>query len=107
MGEDQKAQFQKVANRTDLSDGEAIAVDVADKTIAIFQVEGSLYAIDDMCSHEEAPLCEGVLEGFEIECPWHAARFNIKTGKARTPPAYEDLCSYKVRFNGDAIELEL
>ena len=100
-------QFQKVAQKSDIAEGEAIAVEVGDKTVAIFQVEGNLYAIDDMCSHEEAPLCEGVLEGFEIECPWHAARFDIKTGKALTPPAYEDLCSYPVRFNGDDIELEL
>lgn len=106
MAENQ-SQFQRVAGRSDLAEGEAIAVEVADKTIAIFHVEGNLYAIDDMCSHEEAPLCEGVLEGFEIECPWHAARFCIKTGKALTPPAYEDLDRYNVRFNGDDIELEL
>lgn len=99
--------YVKVANNADLAEGEALAVEVEDQTIAIFKVEGGLYAIDDMCSHEEAPLCEGVLEGFEIECPWHAARFDIKTGKALTPPAYEDLKCYKVRLNGDDIELEL
>lgn len=97
----------KVAKQSDVPEGGAIAVDVEDKTIAIFKVEGALYAIDDMCSHEDAPLCEGVLEGFEIECPWHAARFDIKTGKALTPPAYEDLASYPVRLVGDDIEIEL
>lgn len=99
--------FVKVAKQSDIPEGGAVAVEVEDKTIAIFKVEGTFYAIDDTCSHEEAPLCEGILEGFEIECPWHAARFCIKTGKALTPPAYEDLASYTVRLAGDDIELEL
>lgn len=100
-------EFIKVARVIDVPNRQAIAVEIEDKSIAIFNVDGEFFAIDDMCSHEEAPLCEGVLEGFEIECPWHAARFCIKTGKALTPPAYEDLNSYSIRLNGEDIELEL
>lgn len=99
--------FIAVATVDDIHDRQGIAVEIDDKTIAIFRVGDEYFAIDDMCSHEEAPLCEGILEGFEIECPWHAARFCIKTGKALTPPAYEDLNRYNVRHNGKDIELEL
>ena len=62
---------------------------------------------DDVCPHEDGPLSEGFVEGDEVECPWHAARFNIKTGKKLCEPAYEDVASYPVRVTGDDIEVEV
>ena len=101
--------FVTVANTSDIADRSAISVEVEGKTLALFNLGGEFYAIDDLCTHEDAPLCEGFIEGDEVECPWHAARFNIKTGKALCPPAYEDVARYNVRVDDDgslAVELE-
>ena len=97
--------YVKVAKASDIKDREAIAVEIADKTLAVVNLDGAFYAIDNACSHEDGPLCEGFIEGDEIECPWHAARFNIKTGAATCPPAYEDVASYPTRVSGDDVEV--
>jgi len=101
------AEFVKVAKTSDIEDKCAKCVDVGGRAIALFNLGGEFYAIDDLCTHEDGPLSEGYIEGDEVECPWHAARFNIKTGKALCEPACEDQGSYKVRVSGDDIEVEV
>ena len=99
--------FVKVAETRDLSPGQAKAVEAEGHPIALFNVGGTFYAVDNDCTHAAGPLGEGMVEGEEVECPWHGARFNVKTGAALTPPAGADVTSYKVRVNGTDIEIEL
>jgi 3-phenylpropionate/trans-cinnamate dioxygenase ferredoxin component len=97
----------KVATAKDLLPGSACAVEVAGRTIGMFNVEGTIYAIDNVCTHEGAPLSEGVVNDGCVVCPWHAAEFDLSTGQALTPPAVEDVQSYKVVVSGDDISVEI
>jgi nitrite reductase/ring-hydroxylating ferredoxin subunit len=85
----------------------AKCVEVDGKRIALFNVGGDFYAIGDECTHEGGPLSEGLLHGEEVECPWHGARFNIKSGRVTLDPASEDVASYTVRVVGEDIEIEV
>lgn len=80
---------------TDLSPGDARVVD-ARPPIAVFNVNGDLYATDDTCTHEKSSLAEGFLEGDIVECAFHFARFCVRTGEALTPPATVDLAVHRV-----------
>ncbi len=75
-----------VCATTDLPSGEARTV-VADVPIAVFNVDGTFYAIDDTCTHQDASLADGWLEGCAIECPLHASCFDLRTGEPSGPPA--------------------
>ena len=99
--------FQKVSTKSELPEGSAQCVEVDGKRIAVFNVGGEFYAIDDTCPHEEGPLSEGTVEDEEVVCPWHQATFNLKTGACTGPPSDEDVVTYPVRVNGDDIELEV
>lgn len=101
------AEFQKVARTADVPAGGGICVSVGASNIALFNVDGTIYAIADECSHEDGPLSEGDLDGFEVECPWHLARFDIRNGKALCEPACGDVTKYAVRVVGDDIEVEV
>ena len=100
-------QFVKVAKTSQIEDQCAKCVEVGGHAIALFNVGGEFYAIDDLCPHAEGPLSEGYLEGYEVECPWHAATFNLKTGAHSGPPAEEDVKTYPVRVSGDNVEIEV
>jgi len=65
------------------------AVEVAGENICLVNVEWKYYAIGNVCTHEGGPLAEGTLEGYEVECPWHGSKFDIRTGKVTRPPANE------------------
>ncbi len=97
----------RVAARGDLSSGEVIGVEVAGHSIALYDSDGGLFATDNVCTHAYACLSDGWLDGAAIECPLHAARFDIRTGKVLDPPATEDLKTYPVRLIGDDIEVKL
>ncbi len=99
--------FVPVAKITEIPDQCAKCVLVEDRIIALFNLGGKFYAIDDTCTHEGGPLSEGIIEGEEVQCPWHGAHFNIKSGKVTLDPATEDVATYNVRLNGDVIELEI
>ncbi len=75
--------------------------------IAIYRVNDDYFATDDTCSHGEASLCDGLLDGFIIECPYHAGTFDVRTGKALTFPATQDLKTYPLRFEGPDLILEI
>jgi 3-phenylpropionate/trans-cinnamate dioxygenase ferredoxin subunit len=81
-----------------LADGEHIVVDVDGVEVALFRVEGQYYAIEDKCTHDGAEIASGRLEGCEIICPRHGARFCLKTGKVLKPPAYEDVATYEIKL---------
>lgn len=97
----------RVAGRGDLLPGEVIGVEAAGRSIAIYDADGSLFATDNICTHAYARLSDGWLDGVAIECPLHAARFDIRTGAVLDPPATEDLKTYPVRIVGDNIEVKL
>ena len=97
----------KVANAQDVQEGSAIAVEISGKKIALFNVEGTFYAIDDTCTHRGGPLCEGEVEGTEVTCPWHGATFNLTNGSVLSPPAPDGVASYKVVAEGGEIKIEI
>lgn len=83
------------------------AVSVGDKQIALYNVDGEIHATDNVCSHAFAMLTDGWLDGNEIECPLHAGRFDVRTGKGLGPPIPCDIKSYKVRIVGDEVQIDL
>ena len=85
--------------------GEHRRVDVDDVPVAVFNLEGDYFAIEDVCTHDYGQLTGGCIEGDEIVCPRHAARFNIKTGEALTPPAYEPLPTLEVRVHEGRVQV--
>ncbi len=93
----------KVANRNELAPGEKKLVDADGRAIALFNVAGTLYAIDDVCTHDGGPLADGNLTGCEIECPRHGARFDVRTGKALCMPAIEPVTTHEVIVQGDEV----
>ena len=100
-------EYIKIAARSDIAEGEGACFEVRGKTIAVFRCAGNFLAIDDECTHAGASLSEGYLDGEEVECPWHAARFNLRTGEACAAPADEPVSCYKVRVTGEDIEVEV
>ena len=100
------ASFLKVAAVSELPPGGAKVVEAQGKEIALFNVNGSLYALDNLCPHAGGPLAEGTVQEDAIECPWHGACFNLKTGKSSSPLA-DDVSAYPVRVAGSDIEIEL
>ncbi|MCK9606045.1 MAG: non-heme iron oxygenase ferredoxin subunit [Methylomonas sp.] len=80
-----------------LADGEHVVIDVDGFDVAIFKLEGQFYAIEDVCTHDGAEIASGELDGDEIVCPRHGARFCVKTGQVKSPPAYEDVATFPVR----------
>ena len=96
-------EFVKVAAAGDITPGKAIRVEIGDEPVAIFNVDGTLYAIGDTCTHEEASLSEGDVYGDCVECPLHGAEFDLKTGKARTLPAVVPVATYPVKVEGEDV----
>ena len=94
-----------VAAVTDVPEGQALAVAVGGDAVCLFNLAGTVYATQDTCTHEEASLAEGFIDGDCIECPLHQALFHIPTGEARTAPASAALRIYPVRINAGTIEV--
>jgi nitrite reductase/ring-hydroxylating ferredoxin subunit/metal-sulfur cluster biosynthetic enzyme len=98
--------FMTVAKVGEIPEGGMKLVRVDGETVGVFRVEGGYYALDDVCTHDGGPLAEGPLEGFEIECPRHGARFDLRTGEALTLPATVPVPIREVRVVGDEIQVE-
>ena len=97
------AECVRVANVSEIAPGTCKQVIVSGRKIALYNVDGEIYATDDTCSHAEASLSEGCLRGDEIECPRHGARFNVRTGQALSLPAWPPIETYAVKVEGGAI----
>src|SRR5713226_10188789 len=82
-------------------------VEAAGKRIAIFNLGGKYWAIEDTCPHRGGPLSEGMLAEDEVICPWHGSRFNLRTGAVLTPPAQRNVKSFPVRIVGTDVEVEI
>ena len=100
-----KFEFYEIISVDDLIPGERIFIDVDDMTIVLFNIAGDIYALEDRCSHDDGPLGEGDLEGFEISCPRHGARFDVRDGKALTLPAIEAVQYFPTRVVEGQIEI--
>jgi 3-phenylpropionate/trans-cinnamate dioxygenase ferredoxin subunit len=94
-----------VAPVEDLPPGSRRAVDVDGVNIIVFNLDGAYHAIEDVCTHDYSSLDEGELDGDEIICPRHGARFNVKTGQALTAPAYEAIPTFPVRVEGGLVQV--
>ena len=101
------AGFVKVGTTGDFAPGQGKMVEVGGKKIALFNVEGNYYAIDDTCTHRGGPLSEGELSGTEVTCPWHGATFDVTTGNVLGPPAAKGVSRYAVRVSGNNVEIEI
>jgi 3-phenylpropionate/trans-cinnamate dioxygenase ferredoxin component len=95
--------FYGVVPLIDLPNGERMFLEIDGKPIVIFNIGGQFYAIDDTCTHDDGPLGDGELEGFEIVCPRHGAQFDVRTGQVTQMPAVADIAAYPVRVEDGVI----
>jgi 3-phenylpropionate/trans-cinnamate dioxygenase ferredoxin subunit len=96
-----------VANTNELTPGTRRIVDVDGAAVAVFNLDGEYFAIEDVCPHDGGDLAKGALEGEIIICPRHGARFSIKTGAVLGPPAYEDLKTFKLQVVNGKVQIEV
>jgi 3-phenylpropionate/trans-cinnamate dioxygenase ferredoxin subunit len=103
--EESKIEFVEIAPVSDLPNGERLFVDLGDKPIVIFNIAGQLFAIGDVCTHDDGPLGDGLIEGHNIVCPRHGAEFDVRTGQAVQMPAVVDIPAYPVRILDGVIQV--
>lgn len=98
----------RVCNVADLSEGSGTPFEITgETTVALFTVDGEVFAVNDRCSHAEASLSEGEVFGCEVECPRHGAAFNLSTGEPLTLPATVPLATYDVRIEDGAVSINV
>ncbi len=98
------AEFVKVANLSEFATGTAQTVEVNGKTIALYNVGGTIYATDNTCLHQGGPLGEGMLEGDVVTCPWHMWQYNVRTGENLDDKSLK-LATYPVQVEGDDVKV--
>lgn len=103
--DESKAEFVEIAPESELPAGERLFVNLGDKPIVIFNIAGQFFAIGDVCTHDDGPLGDGDLEGFNIVCPRHGAEFDVRTGKVMQMPAVVDIPAYPVRVADGMIQV--
>ena len=91
----------------DVPEGDVIGVKVAGRDIALYEVEGAIYATDNVCTHGQARMSDGFLEGREIECPLHQGRFDVRSGAPTCQPVTDAVRSYPVRIVGGRVYIAL
>ncbi|GEL18140.1 bifunctional 3-phenylpropionate/cinnamic acid dioxygenase ferredoxin subunit [Pseudonocardia asaccharolytica] len=96
----------RACGASEIKPGEAARID-ADPPVAVFNVDGEFLATSDTCTHEESSLADGYVDGAQVECAWHFAKFCLRTGRALSLPATEDLTTYRVRVADDAVFVDI
>jgi nitrite reductase/ring-hydroxylating ferredoxin subunit len=96
-----------IASKSKLAAGEIAEGKIGETPIAVYNVDGAFFATDNICTHAHAFLSDGWLDGDTVECPLHAGRFDVKTGKAMCPPVDIDLKTYPVRVVDDDIQVRV
>lgn len=99
--------FLVACKQGDVPEGGMKLVEVDEQLVILCRVDGKFYCIDDICTHDGGTLSDGEVEGCEIECPRHGARFDIRNGKALTMPATQDTRSYEVKIVGDELAVKI
>ena len=95
----------RVGEVSDVSPGTAKLVEARGKRIALFNLNGQFYALDNTCTHEGGPLADGCIEGETVTCPWHGGMFDVTTGEVQGPPAEDPEPAYEVRVEGDDVQV--
>lgn len=94
-----------VATVKDMQPGEHTVVEIEGASIALFNLAGEFFAIEDVCTHDGSEIASGCVVDGAIECPRHGARFDIKTGEVVAPPAYEPVTTFPVRVNDGMVQV--
>jgi 3-phenylpropionate/trans-cinnamate dioxygenase ferredoxin component len=103
--DESKAEFIEIAPASELPNGERLFVDLGDKPIVILNIAGKLFALGDICTHDDGPLGDGMIEGNNIVCPRHGGEFDVRTGQAVQMPAVVDIPAYPVRVVDGMIQV--
>ncbi len=98
-------EYYPIAPVSALPPGERLFIEIGERYIVIFNIAGEFYAIGDVCSHDEGPVGDGELEGTDVICPRHGARFDVRSGKVLSLPAVVDIPAYPVRVVDDEIQI--
>lgn len=101
--EDDKVEFLEIAPVSELPDGERLFVDIGETAVVIFNIAGGLFAISDVCTHDDGPLGDGDTEGYNVVCPRHGAEFDVRTGEVMSMPAVLDIPAYPVQVRDGVI----
>jgi len=101
------SEFVRVCALSDLPAEGAIGVDIGDTPVAVIRAGGDVYALRDVCSHEEVPLSEGDIYDHTVECWLHGSCFDLRTGKPTGPPATRPVPTYQVKIEGDDVHVAL
>jgi 3-phenylpropionate/trans-cinnamate dioxygenase ferredoxin subunit len=101
------AHFVTVAKASEIPDGRINVYEVEGVRVALCNVGGKFYAIDDVCTHDGGPLDQGVLEGNLVECPRHGAKFDVTNGRAVVLPAVRPVKTYPVEIEGDDVKVSI
>jgi nitrite reductase/ring-hydroxylating ferredoxin subunit len=99
--------FVKVASVDDIPNGEALQVETNGLTLALVRTDQGVFCTQDVCTHEQAFLSEGFVEGCEIECPLHGSIFDVRTGEVKSLPATEALKTYPVKVEGEDVLVDV
>jgi 3-phenylpropionate/trans-cinnamate dioxygenase ferredoxin subunit len=102
-----KMAFVKAAKVSDVPQGQVKVVEVGYEDVALCNVDGEIYAVANVCTHDDGPLGEGYLVGNEIECPRHGARFDVRSGEVRSLPAIVPIPTFEVKIEGDDILVDV
>ncbi len=99
------SEFIAVAKKSEIEEGKVKVVRVGDAPVGVTLIEGEYFAFADVCTHDDGPVAEGELDEYQIECPRHGARFDIRTGRALSLPAVVPIPVYAVEVDGDTVKV--
>ena len=97
--------FVSVIEEGEIDSGERIIASFDDFNVVVFNIAGKIFAIGDVCSHDDGPISEGELNEYTVDCPRHGAKFDVRSGKALSAPAFVDIPAYPVRVTDGHIEV--
>jgi 3-phenylpropionate/trans-cinnamate dioxygenase ferredoxin subunit len=100
-----QVEFVRIVPLVELAEGERLFVELDNQPIVVFNLAGQVFAIGDVCTHDNGPLGDGEVEEYEVVCPRHGGRFDVRTGKATSLPAVIDIPAYPVRLVDGNIEV--
>jgi 3-phenylpropionate/trans-cinnamate dioxygenase ferredoxin subunit len=100
---DEKVEYFEIAPASEIPNGERLFVEIGEAAVVIFNIAGKYFAIGDVCTHDDGPLGDGDLEGFNVVCPRHGAEFDVRSGEAVGMPAVVDIPAYPVQIREGTI----